>query len=78
MENAAPRPMAVRISQKPLPPVFTLPREDLVADGEDRDRSDQDELVLEILESTRCIRRRTDNREILAILDEIVWLTRSI
>ncbi len=78
MENTSPRPMAVRISQKPLPPVFTLPLEDLIADDGDHDRSDQDVLVLEILESTRCIRRRTDNREILAILDEIVWLTRSI
>ncbi|MCP4768740.1 MAG: hypothetical protein GY875_21070 [Gammaproteobacteria bacterium] len=78
MENTSPRPMAVRISQQPLPPIFTLPLEEQVAGSEDRDRSDQDELVLEILESTRCIRRRTDNREILAILDEIVWLARSI
>ncbi|MCP4332308.1 MAG: hypothetical protein GY785_06605 [Gammaproteobacteria bacterium] len=78
MENTTTRPMAVRISQKPLPPVFTLPLEDLIADGEDYELPEQDVLVHEILESTRCIRRRTDNREILAILDEIVWLTRSI
>jgi len=78
MENTSPRSTTVRISQKPLPPVFTLPLDEQVADSENRDRSDQDELVLEILESTRCIRRRTENREILAILDEIAWLARSI
>ena len=78
MENTSPRSTTVRISQKPLPPVFTLPLDEQVAGSEDCDRSDQDELVLEILESTRCIRRRTENREILAILDEIAWLARSI
>jgi hypothetical protein len=78
MENTTTRPMAVRISQKPLPPIFTLPLDEQIAGSENRDRTDQDELVLEILESTRCIRRRTDNREILAILDEIVWLARSL
>ena len=78
MENTTPRPMAVRISQKPFLPVFELPLDEQVVGSENRDRSDQDELVLEIVESTRCIRRRTDNREVLAILDEIVWLARSL
>ena len=78
MENVTQGTMAVRISQKPIPPVFTLPFDEQLAGSEDHDLPEQDALVLEILESTRCIRRRTDNREILSILDEIVWLARSL
>ena len=78
MENTTPQPTTTRISQKPMRPVFTLPLDEQVADSENHQRLEQDELVLEILESTHCIRRRTDNREILAILDEIAWLARSI
>jgi len=78
MENVTSSPTAVRISQKPVPPVFTLPFDEQIAGSEDHDLPEQDALVLEIVESTRCIRRRTDNREILSILDEIVWLARSL
>ena len=78
MANTTSQSTAVQISQEPLRPVFTVPLDEPLADGENRQRSEQDELVLEIMESTLCIRRRTDNREILAILDEIVWLARSI
>ena len=78
MENVTSRPMAVRVPQAPIPPVFTLPIDEQVADSGDHDLPEQDALVLEILESTRCIRRRTANREILSILDEIVWLARSL
>ena len=78
MANTSPQSTAIRISQKPLQPVFLLHGDEQVADSKDRKRSDQNEHVMEILESTRRIRGRTDNREILAILDEIVWLARSI
>ena len=78
MENTATRPMAVRISQKPVQAVFTSHLDKQIANSEVRAQSGHEELVLEILESTQCIRRRTDNREIHAILDEIAWLVRSI
>jgi len=78
MEDTTQQSTAIRISQKPLRPVFPLHGDEQVADIKDRKRSNQDEHIMEILESTRRIRRRTDNREILAILDEIVWLARSI
>ena len=78
MESTNPQSTPIRISQQPLRPVFPLHEDEQVADSNDDKQSDQDVLVLEILESTRCIRRRTDNREIHAILDEIVWLARSI
>jgi hypothetical protein len=70
--------MAVRIAPKPLQPVYTSRLGEHDANRDNHERSDQKKLVLEILESTQCIRRRTDNREILAILDEIAWLARSI
>jgi len=78
MEDTIQQSTAIRISQKPLRPVFPLYADEQVADIKNRKRSNQDEHIMEILESTRRIRRRTDNREILAILDEIVWLARSI
>lgn len=78
MVNTTPQPMAIHNLHKPLRPGIPLHRDEQLADSRNREQSDQDELVTEILESTRRIRRRTDNREILAILDEIVWLTRSI
>ncbi len=78
MENAAPQTTAIRVSQKPLRPEFSLHMDEPAADIKDLERSVKDELVLDILESTHSIRRRTDNREILGILDEIAWLARSI
>ena len=78
MENTSPQSTAIRISQKPLRPVFPLHGDEQIANSKDRRRSDQEEHITAILESTRRIRGRTDNREILAILDEIVWLARSI
>ena len=59
-------------------PIFTLHSDGQAMAGENREPSDREVLVLDILESTRRIRHKTDNREILAILDEIVWLTRSL
>jgi len=78
MENTTLQSTTIRISQKPLRSVFPLHGDEQVADNKDCKQSDQEEQVMEILESTQRIRRRTDNREILAILDEIVWLARSI
>jgi hypothetical protein len=73
-----PQSTTIRVLQKPVPPFFPIRLDEQVAGSKDSEHLDQDELVLEILESTQSIRRRTDNREILAILDEIVWLARSI
>jgi hypothetical protein len=65
-------------SQTSSRPLFSLNIDEQVADYGNPERSDRDKLVLEILESTRRIRQRTYNREILAILDEIARLARSI
>ena len=78
MVNMTPQSTTIQVLQYPVPPVFPLRMNEQVADSKDSERLVQDELVLDILESTQSIRRRTDNREILAILDEIVWLARSI
>jgi len=78
MENTAQQSTTIHVLQNPVPPVFPLHLDEQVADSKDSERLVQDELVLDILESTRSIRRRTDNREILEILDEIAWLARSI
>ncbi len=78
MVNVAQQSEPIRIKQKPLRPVFKLHLDEQVAARKNREQSDQEELVMEILESTQRIRFRTDNQEILAILDEIVWLARSI
>jgi len=78
MDNTSPQSTIVRNSSKEFHPALMESLDDPVVENKDRELSDQDVLVREILESTRCIRRRTDNREILAILDEIAWLARSI
>jgi hypothetical protein len=78
MENTSRQSKPVRISQKPLRPTIPLHGDEQLAGKKERTRSERDQHVMAILESTRRIRRRTDNREILAILDEIVWLARSI
>ena len=78
MAQTTQQTVAQQIPQEFPVQVVALPLGEQNGDSKQGARSEKDELVLEIMESTLCIRRRTDNREIHAILDEILWLARSI
>ena len=78
MENTSPQSTTVQTQQPPVQPVLSSHEAAQVTNKKGRKRSDQDRHVTAILESTHRIRRRTHDREIHAILDEIVWLARSI
>ncbi len=69
---------AQQVRQHPAVQVAPIALDDRPLAADPEDLSEKDGLVREIVESTRCIRRRTENREIHAILDEILWLVRSI
>ena len=67
-----------QVRQDPRVQAASLAVDDRLLAADPEELSEKDGLVREIMESTRCIRRRTENREIHAILDEILWLVRSI
>ncbi len=78
MENSSLRSGREPVSRKPPSLVFALSLDEQRVNSSNTDRSDVDVLVLEILESTRCIRSRTKNQTVLAILEEIEGLAKSI
>ena len=78
MENTSQQSATAHNQRVPLQPVAPPQKKEPVANKKLQRKPDQNRHVTAILESTRRIRSRTDNREIHAILDEIVWLARSI